>query len=378
VNNSRKNILALASWYPSRIFLDNGDFIQRHLRSISTLNNVTLVHAVKDENLKSNFEIDDSINQNVREIIVYFKPSFFRPFNLIKQFIAFLKGVSLVNNFDIIHLNVVYPAGLVALFLKNKYKKSIVLTEHWTGFSPERFISFPFYKKFLIKKILRKVDFLTPVSNDLAQKILEIYPITNVKIIPNVVDVELFSVKEECKVEKIIFLHLSHLGNEHKNVLGMLNVAKKLVDNGYDFEFQIGGNGDLTLINNFVEENNLSAFVKSFGRLQHFEVNQKMKNVNCFVLFSNYENQPCVQIEAFASGIPVIASDVGGIKEFMPNNFGFIVNKNDESALYKAMVEVIEGYEFATPKELNNYVLNNFSKEEIAQQFDDVYTKVLE
>lgn len=378
MNNSRKNILALASWYPSRIFLDNGDFIQRHLRSISTLNNVTLVHAVKDENLKSNFEIDDSINQNVREIIVYFKPSFFRPFNLIKQFIAFLKGVSLVNNFDIIHLNVVYPAGLVALFLKNKYKKSIVLTEHWTGFSPERFISFPFYKKFLIKKILRKVDFLTPVSNDLAQKILEIYPITNVKIIPNVVDVELFSVKEECKVEKIIFLHLSHLGNEHKNVLGMLNVAKKLVDNGYDFEFQIGGNGDLTLINNFVEENNLSAFVKSFGRLQHFEVNQKMKNVNCFVLFSNYENQPCVQIEAFASGIPVIASDVGGIKEFMPNNFGFIVNKNDESALYKAMVEVIEGYEFATPKELNNYVLNNFSKEEIAQQFDDVYTKVLE
>ena len=90
MNNSRKNILALASWYPSRIFLDNGDFIQRHLRSISTLNNVTLVHAVKDENLKSNFEIDDSINQNVREIIVYFKPSFFRPFNLIKQFIACL------------------------------------------------------------------------------------------------------------------------------------------------------------------------------------------------------------------------------------------------------------------------------------------------
>ncbi len=191
-------------------------------------------------------------------------------------------------------------------------------------------------------------------------------------------DVELFSVKEECKVEKIIFLHLSHLGNEHKNVLGMLNVAKKLVDNGYNFEFQIGGNGDLTLINNFIVENNLHDFVKSFGRLQHFEVNQKMKNANCFVLFSHYENQPCVQIEAFASGIPVIASDVGGIKEFMPNNFGFIVNKNDELALYKAMVEVIEGYEFATSNELNTYALNNFSKEEIAYQFDEVYVKILQ
>ena len=55
MNNLRKDILALASWYPSRVLLDNGDFIQRHLRAISTLNNVTLVHAIKDQNLKSDF-----------------------------------------------------------------------------------------------------------------------------------------------------------------------------------------------------------------------------------------------------------------------------------------------------------------------------------
>ena len=73
MNNSKKNILALASWYPSRVFLDNGDFIQRHLRAISSLNNVSLVHAVKDENIVSDFEISDCINKNVREIIVYYK-----------------------------------------------------------------------------------------------------------------------------------------------------------------------------------------------------------------------------------------------------------------------------------------------------------------
>ena len=73
MNTHRKNILALASWYPSRVFLDNGDFIQRHLRAISMLNDVTLVHAVKDEQLKTSVEIEEKINQNVREIIVYFK-----------------------------------------------------------------------------------------------------------------------------------------------------------------------------------------------------------------------------------------------------------------------------------------------------------------
>ena len=123
MNTHRKNILALASWYPSRVFLDNGDFIQRHLRAISMLNDVTLVHAVKDEQLKTSVEIEEKINQNVREIIVYFKPSFFHPFNLILQIRAFLKGISLVKEVDLIHLNVVYPAGLVAIYLKKRFQK---------------------------------------------------------------------------------------------------------------------------------------------------------------------------------------------------------------------------------------------------------------
>jgi len=91
LTTNKKHILALASWYPSRIFIDNGDFIQRHLQAISLLNNVTLIHAVKDKNLQKDYEILDSTNKGIREIIIYFKPSVFRPFNLIKQIKAYLK-----------------------------------------------------------------------------------------------------------------------------------------------------------------------------------------------------------------------------------------------------------------------------------------------
>ena len=174
MNNLRKDILALASWYPSRVLLDNGDFIQRHLRAISTLNNVTLVHAIKDQNLKSDFEITDNINENVREIIIYFKPSFFGPFNLIKQIRAFLKGIALVNHFDVIHLNVIYPAGLLSTYLKIKYKKPVILTEHWTNLHPNKFIQLPFYKRLAIKKILNFVDIVLPVSTHLGESIKKI------------------------------------------------------------------------------------------------------------------------------------------------------------------------------------------------------------
>jgi len=379
VKNSRKHILALASWYPSRVFLDNGDFIQRHLRAISTLNDVTLVHAIKDEKLKSDFEVVDSINQNVREIIVYFKPSFFRPFNLINQFRAFLKGTSFVKKVDLIHLNVVYPAGLIAVYLKYRFRKPIVYTEHWTIFSPERLAELSFYQKILIKSILSKIDYLCAVSKDLDDKINRVFSVKPSKIIPNVVNLDNFSINEESEKNQKIFLHLSHLGDEHKNITGMLNVAKRLVEEGFDFQFQIGGNGDLSMIDEFIKENNLSNVIQSFGRLEYDEVNQKMKNATCFVLFSNYENQPCVQIEAFSSGIPVIASNVGGISEFFPEGFGVLIEKQNENQLYEAMKDFIENkIELKSRFELHRFAEDHFSIHKIAQQFDNVYNSVLE
>jgi len=374
LNTHRKNILALASWYPSRVFLDNGDFIQRHLRAISMLNDVTLVHAVKDEQLKTSVEIEEKINQNVREIIVYFKPSFFHPFNLILQIRAFLKGISLVKEVDLIHLNVVYPAGLVAIYLKKRFQKKIVLTEHWSGLQANNFKKLAFYKKKLIKLILRNVDVIMPVSAYLKNEISKLVAHKEYEIIPNVVDLELFKVLNSEKETKVKFLHLSNLDDKVKNISAMLNATKRLNEEGFSFEFHFGGNGDSSFITKFSQEYQLENIIKTFGRLEHNEVGEKMNQMHCFVLFSHYENQPCVQIEAFASGIPVIAKNVGGIAEFFPEDFGILVN--NEEQLYSAMKEVIKGKKFQPATQLNEYANQHFSAIEIAKKYNKIYSKL--
>lgn len=376
MTTNKKHILALASWYPSRIFLDNGDFIQRHLQAISLLNNITLIHAVKDKNLQKDYEILDSTNKGIREIIIYFKPSVFRPFNLIKQIKAYLKGVSLVNNFDIIHLNVIYPAGLVALYLKSKYKKPILLTEHWSGLHENNFKKISAYKQFFIKNIFRKVDFISPVSMYLMNEINKIIKEKKYEIIPNVVNFNLFKISNNKNNEPKKFLHLSNLDDKVKNISAMLNTSKKLYNEGYKFEFHIGGNGNSTYISDFINKNNLQNCIKVFNRLKHQEVCKKMNSVDCFVLFSNYENQPCVQIEAFACGIPVIAKNVGGISEFFPDNFGFLVNNENE--LYDAMKKVINGKEFENSIKLNEFAINHFSSSIISKKYNDIYNKMLQ
>lgn len=378
MEQKRKHILFLTSWYPDRVLIDNGDFIQRHAQAVALKNNVSVVHAIKDPNLKKQkFEIEIRQTKELKEVIVYFKPAQLSFMNLFLLIQAYLIGIKQIKSFDIIHLNVVYPAGLVAIYLKYKYKKPIVLTEHWTSLHASNFKKLAKYKQTAIRRILNSVDMVLPVSKHLGESIKQINSSINYKVIPNVVDLSKFSTKNNFRTSKTRFLHLSHLGDQHKNVSGMLNVVKKLANDGFEFEFHIGGNGDLKPIKDYIQSNKLEQYINTFGRLEHYEVNQKMNDSDCFILFSRYENQPCVQAESFACGLPVIASNVGGIKEYFPENFGILVDSENENQLYDAIKSVIEGKEFAHPKKMNSYAKRNFSKEEISNAFDSVYNEII-
>ena len=71
---------------------------------------------------------------------------------------------------------------------------------------------------------------------------------------------------------------------------------------------------------------NLSANAIQFtGMLPYEEVARLMRNSDAFVLFSLYENMPCVVLEALCCGLPVITSDVGGLKEVINQENGVLV-----------------------------------------------------
>src|SRR5690606_38643911 len=184
-------------------------------------------------------------------------------------------------------------------------------------------------------------------------------------------------IKKKASNGKIKFLHLSSLKNDHKNIQGMLNIVKKLVEDKLDFEFHIGGTGDAHSIEEFSSNHHLEKTIFTFSALQYNQVAQKLNQFDAFILFSNYENQPCVQSESFACGLPFIATNVGGIAEFFPENFGIILEKGDEEGLFNAMKEVITGKEFAEKYEMHQYAVNNFSSQVLAQRFDKVYNQVL-
>ena len=90
-----------------------------------------------------------------------------------------------------------------------------------------------------------------------------------------------------------------------------------------------------------VEKLNLSKKVKFLGFRQ--DIAEILSQVQIFALISNWEGLPCTIIEAMRAGLPVVASDVGGVKEIViENQTGYVIPPKDVKTLRQKLAYLIE------------------------------------
>jgi len=391
MNKEKKNILFLSSLYPNRVLPTLGNFVQKHAESIALNSNVSALHVCSDLNCKEKFEITECIINNVFTVNVYYKkvthtiPIISKCQKAFRFIYAHIKGVNIINTksgkIDLVHHNILYPAGIIALYLKKIKQIPYIITENWTGYLPSKKNKFNYFQKTLSKIIARNASFITPVSRDLKNAMIQHKLISTYEIVYNVVDIKLFypEVNKTAK-RKIKLLHISTLDDAHKNISGMLRVTSELSKRIKDFEFWFIGDGDNTAhieIAKSLGIYNTYAFFD--GTKTTDEVSQIMRNSDCFILFSNYENLPCVLIEAMASGLPIVSSTVGGIAEHITNSFGILVKPRDEKALLESLMNVINNIKSGkySAEEISNYAKNMFSYEKVSEQFHELYQRIL-
>ena len=91
------------------------------------------------------------------------------------------------------------------------------------------------------------------------------------------------------------------------------------------------------------------------------------------VLSSNYENMPVVILEALASGLPVVSTNVGGIKEMIDETKGILVEPRDKEALAEAIVKMIETHQNYDAAFLRNSVIEKYGYESVGRFLDSIY-----
>jgi len=372
--NKRLHILFLSSWYPSRVLPNNGDFIKRHAEAVVLNNQVTAIHIISDANINQKIEISDKNINDVRTIIAYLKYNSNLVIKTIRFYFAFVKIIKITAPFDLVHLNVTFPAGMFALYLKWIKHKPFIISEHWTDYQYPLNKKIGFFRKLITKLIIKNAVFVCPVSKHLQKAMYSFGLIGRYHPVPNVVDINIFKPSKTIRINFTI-THISNMDNDYKNIEGLLNVVSKLQGRIPNLKLNlIGENSDK--YRQFSKE----ILLENINFINHIPNNQiatYLNNSDVLVLFSNYENLPCVILEAFACGVPVVSTNVGGINEYFPSEFGYLISPKNEKKLAQVILNIANGLLIPNKMVMHKYAKQHFSKKSIAYIFSKLYTQSL-
>jgi glycosyltransferase involved in cell wall biosynthesis len=276
---------------------------------------------------------------------------------------------------DLIHLNVAFPAGLFAMKLKKRENLEYILTEHSTKYH----IPTNPLESYCTKKICKKATVICPVSSDLKKVMEEKGYGKKFEVVPNVVDTDLFRIAEKKVSRKKKVIHISTLIEWQKNISGILNVIKRLSETRNDFELDIVCEQDSRDAVALAKQHGI------FGTVVHFHPAQPLPEVarmlgesNIFLMFSNVENLPCVVIESFASGVPVVSSSVGGIPEMINETNGMLVDAKDENSLFEKLNSMLDKHMSYDKEDLRRSAIEQYSYEAVGKKFSDIYSRIVQ
>ncbi|HEX2684054.1 MAG TPA: glycosyltransferase, partial [Ferruginibacter sp.] len=235
-------VLWLASWYPSKIFPYDGDFIQRHAAAAALYNEVEVIHVVKDADGLITHNIKETVTTNggLTERIIYYKPVKTRV-TIVNRFLSSLKYKKIYRNAvdsyvqkngkpALVHVHIAMKAGLVALWIKRKYKLAYILSEQWGGYLDGAKPHISDYNKVYQvywKQIFREAVSSTYVSAVLEQQAIKLFRVEHTQVIPNVVNTEIFHPVTREHRSKTRFIHISTM-TWQKNPEAILHAVQQL------------------------------------------------------------------------------------------------------------------------------------------------------
>lgn len=388
-----KKVLWLTSWYPNKLDNYNGDFIQRHARAVALYCEVQVIHVQIDFDniLQKTVEVYKNKNGRLSETIILIASSkIFSPFkkitNQLKYIRTFKQAIKnyIKNNGDpnIVHVHVALKAGVLALWMKRKWKIPYVLTEHWGMYNDkatDNFRNKHFIFKYLTRKIIQQSAAFLPVSRSLGVSVNNVAAKKKFDVTYNVVDTSLFYHYNKKRSTTFQFIHASVM-NHGKNPIELMNAFYLAYQHNKNIRLLMVGPApeDVKIFPQKIGlSNDIIQFTESWA--SYSEVASYMQQSHAFILFSISENMPCVILEALCCGLPVISSNVGGISEVIDETNGILVESRNTQQLSKAIIDMYENCTNYHPEDISQRAQKMFSYQTIGKQildiYDNIYTK---
>ena len=108
---TKRHILIMSSWFPTRVDPYAGNFVERFAHLLSDKYEVTVLHTIGDKHGRSG-EVDDQDSGNLRIIRIYHPISKNRFFHWWLQRKALRKGLSMLDHIDLIFAHIFLPRAI--------------------------------------------------------------------------------------------------------------------------------------------------------------------------------------------------------------------------------------------------------------------------
>lgn len=330
--------------------------------------------------LKDHRNKDTNINQNIK--IIYLPISGNKGYYLNRFFIN-----KIVKNEkpDIINVHYASGYGTLGRFIKFKNK----LLNVW-GSDVYDFPRQSKLKKQILIKNLNSYKAIASTSCCMAKEV-EQYLVKKQKIYitPFGVDTEKFkNLNLEKKEDKIIIGIVKTLESKYgiEYLIKAVKELEKILDkkNFEKIEVRIYGKGSLKeVLENLAQELKIEKKIKFEGFIPNLKVPKVINKMDIFVVPSVLDSESfgVAAVEAMACEVPVIVSNVGGLREVViDNETGFVIPKKDYKAIAEKIKKLIDNNELRKKmgKRGRKKVIDLYNWNNNVENMIEIYNKIIE
>lgn len=359
------NVLFLTTNWPAQASPIDGIFVREHARAAALRAEVRVVHLYRDAGRRGLHDLEWAPEAEPPFLRVRYR-RFGRPLS----YVAFVAGARAAlralrrQGFepDVVHANS-HLSALAALALR----KPFVYSEHWTAFLPENPNDLSPAMRRVARLALERARVVLPVSEAMRRSLAGLAPGARFRVVPNVVDDELFRPGRGGDGSRLLTAGL--LREDGAKGVDYLLEALALLDGP---RLEVVGDGPKRgEYEALARRLGLDGRVTFHGLRPKPELAALMREADLFVLASRFENNPCVAIEAMASGLPVVATRVGGLPELVDERSGLLAEPRDPESIAARIQEALDGsFDRA---EIARRARERFGRERVAELLASAY-----
>lgn len=221
---------------------------------------------------------------------------------------------------DLVHVHFPLPLGVSTLIVRAFVRRPVVVTVHGNADVYE----LPRALEPVTRAVLKRADVVVSVSQDLGQYLRNEMGVPRVTVIPNGVDVDTFQPAHSARAALTLF-SISRLV-PRKNIHVLIAAVEQLVKEGAALSLVIAGTGpEEARIRRLAER--LPDCVRFLGFIDEARKRSVLSETDVFVQLSIREGLSIATLEALASGVPCVVSNLPGVREpITPGQTGWYVD----------------------------------------------------